>query len=252
MYQSKNLLCGKELDKLIGCILYEKHGPIISRKLRNLISKTHLNLSLTIKERACSTKADDHQSIIDMVMLFWLYLACLSVTNIFLPPLRGRGESVTNNFLHIYLSNHSSHLLETWYDTSSKGHTCCLQNSGLPVIYFLFSNLRWRSLLSEWKLTDFLCIFLFTESPAIFLFILLDEAAIAEEMKDFINEDEEEEEAEDENDEDEETGGEKRKHESEEEDDQLEDEDYELIEENLGIKVKRVLWFHIVFFQKRS
>ena len=56
-------------------------------------------------------------------------------------------------------------------------------------------------------------------------------------MKDFINEDEEVEEADDD---EEERGGEKRKHESEEEDDQLEDEDYDLIEENLGIKVKRV------------
>lgn len=56
-------------------------------------------------------------------------------------------------------------------------------------------------------------------------------------MKDFINEDDEVEE-----DGEEEGGGEKRKHESEEEDDQLEDEDYDLIEENLGIKVKRVIF----------
>ncbi|KAL4223178.1 Transcription elongation factor SPT6 [Mactra antiquata] len=63
----------------------------------------------------------------------------------------------------------------------------------------------------------------------------IDEEAIAEEMKDFINEDDEVEEE----GEEEEGGGEKRKHESEEEDDQLEDEDYDLIEENLGIKVKR-------------
>ncbi|KAL3856432.1 hypothetical protein ACJMK2_011193 [Sinanodonta woodiana] len=62
-----------------------------------------------------------------------------------------------------------------------------------------------------------------------------DEDAIAEEMKDFINEEPEEEEELDEEEDDN-----KRKHESEEEeDDQLEDEDYDLIEENLGIKVKR-------------
>jgi transcription elongation factor SPT6 len=75
------------------------------------------------------------------------------------------------------------------------------------------------------------------------ILIFLDEAAIAEEMKDFINEDDDvEEEGE------EEGGGEKRKHESEEEeDDQLEDEDYDLIEENLGIKVQRVSEF--VYYQ---
>lgn len=58
-------------------------------------------------------------------------------------------------------------------------------------------------------------------------------------MKDFINEDDEVEEEGDDDDDDEGVR-EKRKHESEEEDDQLEDEDYDLIEENLGIKVKRV------------
>ncbi|XP_053375824.1 transcription elongation factor SPT6-like isoform X2 [Mercenaria mercenaria] len=65
----------------------------------------------------------------------------------------------------------------------------------------------------------------------------IDEAAIAEEMKDFINEDDDVEEEVDEEEEGE--GEKKRKHESEEEDDQLEDEDYDLIEENLGIKVQR-------------
>lgn len=64
-----------------------------------------------------------------------------------------------------------------------------------------------------------------------------DEAAIAEEMKDFINEDIEEEG--DIEDAEEGEGENKRKHESDDEDDQLEDEDYDLIEENLGIKVKR-------------
>ena len=64
-------------------------------------------------------------------------------------------------------------------------------------------------------------------------------------MKDLINDDVEEEESEEEN----EDG--KRKHESEEEDDdQLEDDDYDLIEENLGIKVSRkvtTLFFYFVF-----
>lgn len=70
-----------------------------------------------------------------------------------------------------------------------------------------------------------------------------DEEAIAEEMKDFINEDIEEEGDDNEDEDDTEgVGGEKkRKHDSDEEDDQLEDEDYDLIEENLGIKVKRTV-----------
>lgn len=64
-----------------------------------------------------------------------------------------------------------------------------------------------------------------------------DDAQIQEEMKDFIKDDvdEEEEEAE-------ESGGDEGKRKREEDsdiDDRLEDEDYDLIEENLGIKVKR-------------
>ncbi|XP_055861753.1 transcription elongation factor SPT6 [Biomphalaria glabrata] len=65
-----------------------------------------------------------------------------------------------------------------------------------------------------------------------------DEAAFAEEMKDFINEDvEEEEDAEDVSEEDEK----KRKGDSDEDedDDQLDDDDYDLIDDNLGIKVDR-------------
>ncbi|CAG2212016.1 SPT6 [Mytilus edulis] len=57
---------------------------------------------------------------------------------------------------------------------------------------------------------------------------------IQEEMKDFIKDDVEEEAEEESGDE----GG-KRKHEDSDIDDRLEDEDYDLIEENLGIKVKR-------------
>ena len=70
-----------------------------------------------------------------------------------------------------------------------------------------------------------------------------DEAAIAEEMKDFINEDVEEEEEEEE----EEGGGpgsdeeeKKRKRDSDlDDDDQLDDEDFDLIDDNLGIKINR-------------
>ncbi|KAK6192106.1 hypothetical protein SNE40_003644 [Patella caerulea] len=64
----------------------------------------------------------------------------------------------------------------------------------------------------------------------------IDEALIEEEMKDFINEDVEEDEEEGSED-----GGDegKRKHEDSDIDDQLEDDDYDLLEENLGIKVKR-------------
>ncbi|CAG2223752.1 SPT6 [Mytilus edulis] len=61
-----------------------------------------------------------------------------------------------------------------------------------------------------------------------------DDAQIQEEMKDFIKDDVEEEAEEESGDE----GG-KRKHEDSDIDDRLEDEDYDLIEENLGIKVKR-------------
>ncbi|XP_014787232.1 transcription elongation factor SPT6 [Octopus bimaculoides] len=62
-----------------------------------------------------------------------------------------------------------------------------------------------------------------------------DEEKLAEEMKDLINDDVEEEESDDN---DSVTG--KRKHDSDiEDDDQLEEDDYDLIEENLGIKVSR-------------
>ena len=78
-------------------------------------------------------------------------------------------------------------------------------------------------------------------------FFFSDPDAIAEEMKDFIadNEVEEEEEDEEGGGSGEEGEGEKRKREDEEDelDDRLEDEDFDLIEENLGIKVNRkVSW----------
>lgn len=57
-------------------------------------------------------------------------------------------------------------------------------------------------------------------------------------MEGFIKDEDDEEEEEEGDESGSETG--KRKHEdSEESDDQLEDEDYDLIEENLGVKVKR-------------
>ncbi|XP_064619005.1 transcription elongation factor SPT6-like [Lineus longissimus] len=63
-----------------------------------------------------------------------------------------------------------------------------------------------------------------------------DEDRIAEEMKDLINDDEEEEEGEDEGDDRSDSG--KQKYDSDMDQD-LEDEDYELLEENLGYKVKK-------------
>ncbi|GFO10563.1 LOW QUALITY PROTEIN: transcription elongation factor spt6, partial [Plakobranchus ocellatus] len=67
-----------------------------------------------------------------------------------------------------------------------------------------------------------------------------DEAAIAEEMKDFINEDVEEEEEEEEEEGGSDEGEKKRKHDSDEEDDdQLDEEDFDLIDDNLGIKISR-------------
>lgn len=70
------------------------------------------------------------------------------------------------------------------------------------------------------------------------MLIVTDLDAIAEEMKDFINEDIEEEGDGEESEEEE--GGGKRKHDDDDEiDDRLEDEDFDLIEENLGIKVNR-------------
>lgn len=72
----------------------------------------------------------------------------------------------------------------------------------------------------------------------------IDERLIAEEMKDFINEDVEEEGEEESGDEGDGQAG-KRKHDSDDQlDDQLSDDDYDLIEENLGIKVKRKVQYH--------
>ena len=72
---------------------------------------------------------------------------------------------------------------------------------------------------------------------------ILDEAAYAEEMKGFIADEEvEEEEEEDENDAEgsDQEEGKKRKHrEHSDEDDQLDDEDFDLIDDNLGIKINR-------------
>ena len=59
---------------------------------------------------------------------------CPSVRPSVRPPL-------TNSFGRIFLSNHSSDRLETWYGTSSRGLTCCLPISGPSVIYFLFPDL---------------------------------------------------------------------------------------------------------------
>ncbi|RUS83311.1 hypothetical protein EGW08_008933 [Elysia chlorotica] len=67
-----------------------------------------------------------------------------------------------------------------------------------------------------------------------------DEAAIAEEMKDFINEEvEEEEEEEEEAGSDEEEKKRKRDSDLDDDDDQLDEEDFDLIDDNLGIKINR-------------
>ncbi|GFR31977.1 transcription elongation factor SPT6 [Trichonephila clavata] len=65
-----------------------------------------------------------------------------------------------------------------------------------------------------------------------------DDEKLREEMKDLINDDEEEEEEEDKEDSDDDIGR-KRKKRHEDFDDGLEDEDYDLLEENLGVKVQR-------------
>ena len=49
--------------------------------------------------------------------------------------------SVTNIFHHVFLSNHASQPLQTWYGALAKGPTIRLPNSGPPVIYFLFPSL---------------------------------------------------------------------------------------------------------------
>lgn len=65
--------------------------------------------------------------------------------------------------------------------------------------------------------------------------MLLDEETLRNEMKDLINDEEEEEEEES----DEEVTGRKRGREDDELEEDLEDEDYDLIEENLGVRVQR-------------
>ncbi|KAG8195803.1 hypothetical protein JTE90_004806 [Oedothorax gibbosus] len=67
-----------------------------------------------------------------------------------------------------------------------------------------------------------------------------DEEKCREEMKDLINDDEEEEEEEDkDNSDSDDEVGKKKKRQHEDYDDGLEDEDYDLLEENLGVKVQR-------------
>ena len=76
---------------------------------------------------------------------------------------------------------------------------------------------------------------------------------IAEEMKDLINDDEDEEEGAEGSGNESDIG--KRKHEDSDLDDQVDEEDLDLIEENLGIKIKRkvsiYLVVHGVFFPQK-
>lgn len=68
-----------------------------------------------------------------------------------------------------------------------------------------------------------------------------DEDRLREELKDLIDDNPIEEESDnDDSDDGSEGGHQKRKKSDDELDDRLEDEDYELIEENLGVKVERV------------
>ena len=70
---------------------------------------------------------------------------------IIIPLLQRRGEytglalsvlpSLTNIVCLIFLINHASQPLQNWYGASAKGPTHRLQNSGSPVVYFLFYDI---------------------------------------------------------------------------------------------------------------
>ena len=71
----------------------------------------------------------------DEAILVYLYLCFCPFSH---PSFHLTG---TNIFFHMFLSNHTSHPLEAWYGTSSRGPTHLQWNTGLSVIYFLLSNL---------------------------------------------------------------------------------------------------------------
>lgn len=77
-------------------------------------------------------------------------------------------------------------------------------------------------------------------SLIVFLFCTDDEERLREELKDLIDDAPIEESGSDGEDSDASVGPKKRKKSDDELDDRLEDEDYDLIEENLGVKVARV------------
>ena len=68
-------------------------------------------------------------------------LALSVLPSVFLPVLSFVLPSVANIFRRIFLSNHASQPLQTWYGVSARGSTRRLWNSGPRVIYFLFYDL---------------------------------------------------------------------------------------------------------------
>lgn len=83
--------------------------------------------------------------------------------------------------------------------------------------------------------------FIFVPHPPHRCLVSDDEDRLREELKDLIDDNPIEEESDnDDSDDGSEGGHQKRKKSDDELDDRLEDEDYELIEENLGVKVERV------------
>lgn len=78
--------------------------------------------------------------------------------------------------------------------------------------------------------------------------IVDDEERLREELKDLIDDAPIEESGSDGEDSDASVGPKKRKKSDDELDDRLEDEDYDLIEENLGVKVARVSYLYIKCF----
>ena len=97
----------------------------------------------------------------------------ISSSSVIIPPLRRTGgytvlapsvlPSVTNIFHHIFLSNHASQPLQTWYGASARGPTGCLSNLGPPVIYLLVYDLVYflTSLCNQYFLS------LFSQQPCI-------------------------------------------------------------------------------------
>lgn len=76
-----------------------------------------------------------------------------------------------------------------------------------------------------------------------------DEEGLDEDLKDLIDDNPIEEEGDEESEDEEEVDGEKRKHRDSDIDEDLSDEDYDLIQENLGIKIKRKVFSWMASFE---